>query len=49
VEVVFKGEIPDRKLTGGLPRNTELSELLNVLEQNGVHARLEGKIITVTP
>jgi hypothetical protein len=34
---------------GGLPRNTELSTLLDVLAQSGIHFTVEGKRITVTP
>jgi ferric-dicitrate binding protein FerR (iron transport regulator) len=49
VEVVFQGNIPDKKFVGGLPRNTELRDLLNVLEQSGVHFRVDGKKIIVTP
>ena len=49
VEVVFQGNIPDKKYVGGLPRNTELGDLLNVLGQSGVHFKVNGKQITVTP
>ena len=49
VEVVFQGNIPDKKFVGGLPRNTELRDLLNVLEQSGVHFTVDGKKIIVTP
>jgi transmembrane sensor len=48
VDVVFKGPLPSKKLTGGLPRNTDLSQLLSILEQNGIHFSVEGRTITVT-
>jgi transmembrane sensor len=49
VDVTYKGVIPDKRFKGGLPRNTDLSELLNVLEQNGIHFNVTGKNIIVTP
>jgi transmembrane sensor len=49
VDVTFEGMIPDKRFKGGLPRNTDLQELLNVLEQNGIHFTVEGKKIIVTP
>ena len=49
VDVEYKGIIPDKKYKGGLPRNTDLNELLEVLNQNGIHFSVEGKKIIVTP
>jgi len=49
VDIAYKGTIPDKRFKGGLPRNTDLSELLSVLQQNGIHFTVEGKKITVTP
>jgi ferric-dicitrate binding protein FerR (iron transport regulator) len=49
VEVIFQGNIPDKKYVGGLPRNTELGDLLNVLGQSGVHFTVDGRKITITP
>jgi ferric-dicitrate binding protein FerR (iron transport regulator) len=49
VDVVFEGELPNRQFTGSLPRNTNLSELLTVLEKNNIHFHVEGRRITVTP
>ena len=49
VEIAYKGNIPDKRFIGGLPRDTQLSALLHVLEQNGIHFTVEGKKITVTP
>jgi len=49
VDVEYKGIIPDKKYKGGLPRNTDLNELLEVLNQNGIHFTVEGKKIIVTP
>jgi transmembrane sensor len=49
VDIIYQGQIPDKKFKGGLPRNTDLSELLTVLEQNGIHFTVQGKVITVIP
>ena len=49
VEVVYQGNIPAKKLGGGIPRNTNLSEVLKVLEAYNIHFKLEGKQITVMP
>jgi ferric-dicitrate binding protein FerR (iron transport regulator) len=49
VDIAYKGTIPDKRFKGGLPRNTDLSIMLNVLGQNGIHFTVEGKRITVTP
>jgi ferric-dicitrate binding protein FerR (iron transport regulator) len=49
VDIAYKGAIPDKRFMGGLPRNTELSTLLDVLAQSGIHFTVEGKRITVTP
>ena len=49
VEVNYEGNIQERHLTGEAPRNVNLSELLKVLELNGVHSRMEGNRIIVMP
>jgi transmembrane sensor len=49
IDVVYKGNIPLRSLTGGLSRNANLSELLKVFELNKIHFTVEGNKITITP
>jgi ferric-dicitrate binding protein FerR (iron transport regulator) len=49
VDISYEGKIPDKRFKGGLPRDANLSDLLSVLEQSGIHFRVEGKKITVTP
>ncbi|HWK05595.1 MAG TPA: FecR domain-containing protein [Puia sp.] len=49
VEVDFEGGIPSGHITGEVPRNTSLSKVLKVFETSGVHFRVEGKKIFVTP
>jgi ferric-dicitrate binding protein FerR (iron transport regulator) len=49
VDVVYKGDIPERIFMGGIPRNANLSELLNVLEESKIHFEVEGKKVVVIP
>ena len=49
VEVVYEGNIPQRKFTGGISRNARLSELLHLLEVSKVHFRIEGNKLIVLP
>jgi transmembrane sensor len=49
VEVVYEGNIPQRKFTGGISRNARLSELLHLLEVSKVHFRIEGNKVIVMP
>lgn len=49
VEVVYEGDIPKREFWGKIHRNTKASEVLKILERYGIHFRIEGKKIIVTP
>lgn len=49
VDVVYSGEIPLRTFTGGIPRKSNLSTLLKILNEMNIHARIEGRKIIVTP
>jgi ferric-dicitrate binding protein FerR (iron transport regulator) len=55
IDVEFRGPIPQRKISGKIPRNSSLSEVLEALETlesfktNQVHFTLEGKKIIVMP
>jgi ferric-dicitrate binding protein FerR (iron transport regulator) len=49
ITVSYEGNIQERHLTGEAPRNVNLSELIKVLELNGVHSRMEGNRIIVMP
>ncbi|MHA4806819.1 FecR family protein [Flavitalea flava] len=49
VEIQYEGPMPMKQIRGKAPRNTNLAELLKVLELSGVHARLEGEKIFVIP
>lgn len=49
VDVAFEKGIPAGHITGEVPRNTMLSNVLEVLQTSGVHFHVEGKTIYVTP
>jgi transmembrane sensor len=47
IEVVFEGQPMEKKLQGGIQRNTNLSDVLKVLEAYGIHSKLNGRRLTV--
>jgi ferric-dicitrate binding protein FerR (iron transport regulator) len=49
VEVEYQGHIPQDRFIGTITRNTNLSEVLKVLEYSNVRFKVEGKKITVMP
>lgn len=49
IEVVYEGNIPVRNFTGGVTRDSNLSELLKILELSNIHFRKDGKKLIVTP
>lgn len=49
VDVVYAGEVPDRMFTADISRNTNLSELLKVLELSNVHFKIDGRKLVVMP
>lgn len=50
IEIVYKnGVIPQGHISGIIPRNLNLSEILKVLEESGVKYQFDGKILTVLP
>jgi len=49
VEIVYEGEIPNRRFTGEISRTSNASEVLKILEESKVHVRIEGKKIIVQP
>ncbi|MBX3239779.1 MAG: FecR domain-containing protein [Chitinophagaceae bacterium] len=48
IEVVYKGNIPSGTISGEVPRNLNLSEVLKVLELSDVRCQLEGKTLIIT-
>lgn len=49
VEVIYEGDIPVHTYTGMMSRKKNLSEVLKILEFNGVHYKIEGKKLTIMP
>jgi len=49
VDVVFEGNIPDRKFGGEMSMDLNLSQVLKSLEKIEVKFRIEGKKLIVTP
>ncbi|TKC09106.1 FecR family protein [Pedobacter frigoris] len=48
VDVVYTGNIPDKKFFGGIPRSSKLSEVFKILELNNVHFEIKGKTVKVS-
>ncbi|MBA3674769.1 MAG: DUF4974 domain-containing protein [Chitinophagaceae bacterium] len=47
VDVIYEGNISNEKFIGKVARNTNLSEMMKILELNGVKYRIEGKKVIV--
>lgn len=43
IEVVYEGNVPDKKFTGGISRNTNLSNLIRILQQSDIGCVLENR------
>lgn len=48
VDIRYIGKIPDRKFTGGIDRNINASEALDILKYLKVNFKIEGKTIIVS-
>jgi ferric-dicitrate binding protein FerR (iron transport regulator) len=49
IDVVYKGDIPQRTFSGKVSRNSNLSELLQILDLNSIHFNIDGRVLTVKP
>ncbi len=49
VDVIYQGDIPDRRFEGEMQRNLSLSQVLNLLSKNNIHFNIVGKKIIVSP
>ena len=49
VDIKYERELPQRRFTGSISRNVNLSELLKMLKYTGINFKIEGKTIIVTP
>jgi transmembrane sensor len=48
VELVIKGIVPDKKFVGGIYRNSSLSQVLEILRENNLVTKIEGRKIIVS-
>jgi len=49
VDVVYEGKIPEIRVGGIMHNDVYLSTVMEFLGENGVHYKIEGKKITITP
>lgn len=49
VEIDYEGKIPERQFGGKIDRNSDLSEVLKILEESKIHFSIEEKKIIVRP
>lgn len=49
VDIVYEKGIPEGRITGDIPREMNLSEVLKVMELSGVHFKIENRKIIVDP
>lgn len=49
MEAVYEGNVPDVKSFGEIPRDLNLSQVLNILQRKDVHFKVVDKKIIVTP
>ncbi len=47
VDIQYAGQIPDRKFSLRVPRNTRLSKVLENLQKQGLHITQHGKTVTI--
>lgn len=49
LEVSYEGAVPQREFSGKITRNTNVSNVLKILEQSNIHFKLENNRIIVMP
>lgn len=49
VKIIYEGKIPAGTYSGGVSRNTKISNVLKILELSDLHFRIEGNTLTVLP
>ena len=47
VEVVYEGSVPQKEFVGKIPKQSTISEVLQILELSDIHCLMEGRKITV--
>ncbi|MDO6429851.1 FecR family protein [Flavitalea sp. BT771] len=49
IDVMYEGDIPERKFSGGISRDANLSDVIRLLEVSKIHFKIKGRKLTVTP
>lgn len=49
IDVVFEGDVSDRKFSGDISRNAGLEDVLKIFEASGIHFTIKGKTLMVNP
>lgn len=49
VDIVYQGAVPKDEIVGRIPRTAYVSEVLHIMELIGIHFKIEGRTIIVTP
>jgi ferric-dicitrate binding protein FerR (iron transport regulator) len=49
VDIVYKGAMPKDEIVGRIPRSAYVSDVLHIMELIGIHFKIEGRTIIVTP
>jgi ferric-dicitrate binding protein FerR (iron transport regulator) len=49
VEIIYADGIPPGHITGKIPRNTNLSKVLEMMQLSGIHCKIEGREVIVLP
>jgi transmembrane sensor len=49
VDIVYKGAVPKDEIVGRIPRTAYVSDVLHIMELIGIHFKIEGRTIIVTP
>jgi ferric-dicitrate binding protein FerR (iron transport regulator) len=49
VDIVYPGAVPKDEIVGRIPRTAYVSDVLHIMELIGIHFKIEGRTIFVTP
>jgi len=49
IKVIYEGNLKPRRFTASVPRNINLSKLLEMLKFMGVNFRIDGQTVVVSP
>jgi hypothetical protein len=49
VDVIYQAGIPEGRISGEVPRNLDLSQLLQILRYSGIQVKTDGRKIIVMP